>query len=265
MKLFYRKYGEGYPLIILHGLYGCSDNWVSIGKELAKTFQVFIPDIRNHGKSPHSNEHNYEVMTNDLIEFMNFHSIEKAVLLGHSMGGKIIMNFSVRYPERIEKMIILDIAPKTYSFDDDIKSDEHRKVINALLNFDIAKFNNRKDIAIEFSKADINDNYKKFLLKNIYRDNGNHFLWKINIKAINENLQQIMNGLEQERNFSNSSNCLFIKAENSNYILENDYALIKKIFTNSQITTIKNASHWLHIEYPKLIIQKILDFTSNQI
>ena len=264
MKLFYRKYGEGYPLIILHGLYGCSDNWVSIGKELAKTFQVFIPDIRNHGQSPHNDEHNYHVMTNDLIEFMNSQSIEKAVLVGHSMGGKIIMNFSVRYPERIKKMIILDVAPRKYSFDDDIKSNEHRKVINALLNFDISKFDNRKDIATEFSKADIPINYKKFLLKNIYRDKSKKFLWKINIKAINKNLQQIMNGIENEQSLSNNSPCLFIKAENSNYILESDYALIKNIFKNPQIITIKNATHWLHIEHPKLIIQNILDFSLNQ-
>ena len=264
MKLFYRKYGEGYPLIILHGLYGCSDNWVNIGKELSKSFQVFIPDIRNHGKSPHSNEHNYHIMTNDLLEFMNFHSIEKAVLIGHSMGGKIVMNFSVSYPERIKKMIILDVAPKTYTFDDDVKLNEHKKVINALLNFDIGKFDNRKAIAIEFSKADIPINYKKFLLKNIYRDKSNNFLWKTNIKAINENLQQIMNGIENKQNSPNNSPCLFIKAENSNYILDSDNALIKNTFKNSQIITIKNATHWLHIEYPKLIIQNILDFTSNQ-
>ena len=125
MKLFYRTYGEGYPFIILHGLYGCSDNWVSIGKELSNTFQVFIPDIRNHGHSPHSHEHNYEVMKNDLLEFMNFHSIEKAILLGHSMGGKIAINFSLSYPERIKKLIILDIAPKTYSLNDNIKTNNH--------------------------------------------------------------------------------------------------------------------------------------------
>ncbi len=264
MKLFYRKYGEGFPLIILHGLYGCSDNWVSIGKELSKTFKVFIPDLRNHGHSPHSNEHNYRVMTTDLIEFMNSHSIEKAILLGHSMGGKIAMNFSLSYPERVTKMIILDIAPKTYSFNDDIKTNNHKKIINTLLNFDLTKFDNRKDIFIEFAKTNLQSNFQKFLLKNIYRDKNNNFSWRINIKAINENLSELMSGLEKELSTSNNLPCLFIKAENSNYILENDYALIKRLFPNSNIIIIKNATHWLHIEYPKLIVKNILDFTSNQ-
>src|SRR6056297_828170 len=114
MELNYRKFGEGPALIILHGLYGASDNWVSIARELAANFEVFIPDQRNHGDSPHTEEHNYEFLREDLYSFMEKHSIKKATLLGHSMGGKAAMFFATQYPEKIENLIVVDISPRSY-------------------------------------------------------------------------------------------------------------------------------------------------------
>src|SRR6056297_2160607 len=115
MKLFHRKYGEtGTPLIILHGLYGASDNWISIARELAENFEVYIPDQRNHGDSPHDDRHDYECMRDDLKQFMDEQQIDKAILLGHSMGGKTAMYFATAYPDRVESLVVLDIAPVSY-------------------------------------------------------------------------------------------------------------------------------------------------------
>ncbi len=132
MKLYYKKLGEGKPLIVIHGLFGSSDNWLSISKKLAEEYSVYLPDIRNHGQSPHSSEHNYDLMVEDLVEFIKEHDIEKPILIGHSMGGKIAMNFAIDYPNMIEKIIIVDIAPKMYQH-------EHKQYIEALLSIDLTQ------------------------------------------------------------------------------------------------------------------------------
>ncbi len=122
MKLFYRKYGEGKPLIITHGLFGMSDNWIPVAKKLAEHFKVYLPDMRNHGRSPHSEIHTYKAMSNDLFEFIEDKNIEKAIFVGHSMGGKTVLQFAEKFPERVKKMIIIDISPAEY-----IPSDEFFK------------------------------------------------------------------------------------------------------------------------------------------
>ena len=114
MEMFFRKLGSGSPLIIIHGLYGSSDNWLTIGKELARDFEVYLVDLRNHGNSPHTDRHSYALMKLDLIEFLDRHDIEKAVLIGHSMGGKVAMVFALEFPERITSLVVIDIGPKSY-------------------------------------------------------------------------------------------------------------------------------------------------------
>ena len=114
MKLFCREYGAGPPLIFIHGFLGMSDNWITIAKAFSETHKVYLPDMRNHGQSPHSNEHNYTVMSSDIKEFMSDHKITKATFIGHSMGGKLVMNFAGTFPDLIESIIIIDISPRSY-------------------------------------------------------------------------------------------------------------------------------------------------------
>nr|WP_320118335.1 alpha/beta fold hydrolase [uncultured Marinifilum sp.] len=263
MKLNYRKFGEGHPIIIAHGLYGSSDNWVSIAKDLAKNFEVFLIDQRNHGASPHSNSHTYQDLKEDLLEFMNDHRIEKATLLGHSMGGKTVMFFAAEYPERISNLLIADIAPKNYSkiSNASIQSIDHKNIVSAMLNFKFDNFKSRSEIDQKLSENIQSERVRQFLLKNLKRDAEKIFSWKLNIKTISKFLPQIMDGMNKN-DFTHGKGIrgfpvLFMRGANSNYITDDDTNLIRTIFPYAEITTIPNAGHWLHAEQPKLLVKTI--------
>ena len=153
MKLNYKKLGEGPALIIIHGLYGSLDNWLTVAKELSENFEVFIVDQRNHGKSPHDDSHTYTDLKNDLLEFMDDHKIDKAVLLGHSMGGKTVMFFAIDYPERVSSLVVVDIAPKNYSKISDYtpQTINHEHLVSVILNIDLNLFKSRTEINQELS------------------------------------------------------------------------------------------------------------------
>jgi len=266
MDLFFRKYGSGPPLIIVHGLYGSSDNWVTIGKALGSRFEVFIPDQRNHGRSRHSDHHSYELMRDDLLEFMDKHSIGKAILLGHSMGGKTIMFFATSFPERVNGLIVVDIAPKSYfSYSgESVQAADHLFIIRAMENMDLSKIRNRDEADREMSSRIKSGRVRQFLLKNLSRSKNGTFHWKLNIEVIRKDLVRILEGLnasEFERgNQITGFPVLFIRGANSTYILDSDIPFIRKIFPFAEVTTIPNAGHWLHAEQPELLIEKVVRF-----
>lgn len=266
MKLFYRKYGDGPPLIIIHGLYGASDNWVTVGKELASEFEVYILDQRNHGRSNHSVEHNYDLMKDDLLEFMDDQSIEKAVILGHSMGGKTAMYFALKFPDKISSLIIVDIAPKSYSNveSNHIKTINHNQIVNAMLSVDFRKIKTREDADRDLEKIIKSVRVRQFLLKNLHRNKDNTFNWSLNLKAINENLNAILEGIDEKEMLDGKEvigfPILFIRGSLSNYILDDDIPTIRSIFPYADIQTIENTGHWVHAEKPKELAQKIKKF-----
>ncbi len=266
MDLFFRKYGSGPPLIIVHGLYGSSDNWVTIGKELGKRFEVFIPDQRNHGRSPHSDHHNYDLMRDDLSEFMDKHSIEKAILLGHSMGGKTIMFFATSCPERVNGLIVVDIAPKSYfSYSgESVQAADHLFIIRAMENMDLSKIPNRDEANRELSSKIKSERVRQFLLKNLARSKNGAFRWKLNIEAIRKDLVRILEGLNASKfergNQITGFPVLFIRGANSTYILDSDIPFIRKIFPYAEVIAIPGAGHWLHAEQPDLLIETVVQF-----
>jgi esterase len=266
MDLFFRKYGSGPPLIIVHGLYGSSDNWVTVGKALAKRFEVFIVDQRNHGRSPHSEHHNYDLMRDDLLEFMDKQSIGKALLLGHSMGGKTIMFFAASYPERVNGLIVVDIAPKSYfSYSgESVQSADHLFIIRAMENMDLSEVSNREEADRELSSRITSDRVRQFLLKNLSRSKTGTFRWKLNLEVIRKDLVRILEGLnasEFERgNQITGFPILFIRGANSTYILDSDIPSIRKIFPYAEFTTIPGAGHWLHAEQPELLVEEVNGF-----
>ncbi|PID89584.1 MAG: alpha/beta hydrolase [Bacteroidia bacterium] len=266
MELFFRKLGSGYPLIILHGLYGSSDNWIQIGKKLAEYFEVYLVDQRNHGKSPHHEQHNYNVLVEDLYDFIKQNNIGKAVLIGHSMGGKTVMNFATKYPHLIGKMVVVDISPRTYRNCTKYKhvETEHHKIIEALESIDLQKYTKRSDILQDLSGKLDSLELRQFLLKNVKRSQDKKFYWGINLQAIKANLCEIFSGIEISR-FENNKGisafpALFVKGANSAYINEADKADIKTIFPFAKIQTLKDCGHWLHAEKPEEFIKLILDF-----
>lgn len=254
MKLFYRTFGEGKPLIILHGLFGISDNWVTFGKRIAALgYKVYIPDQRNHGQSPHSNTFNYLALTDDLIEFIDDNEIEDPILLGHSMGGKAGIRFALENPEIIHKLIIVDISLRAYP-----KRKSHLQIMDAMrrINFDMV--NSRKEVDMLISERLPDFKLRSFILKNLYWKDKTHLDWRINFEAICDNINELFDGIDTLDTYDNQS--LFIRGELSDYILDEDYPRIKYNFPNASIITIKNASHWVHAEAPEEFFEIVSNF-----
>lgn len=267
MDLFFRKIGkQGPPLIILHGLYGSSDNWISIAKLLENYFEIYLIDQRNHGKSPHSDEFNYELLSNDLFDFFAKHNIVRANLLGHSMGGKTAMHFAKNYPELINTLILIDIAPKNYSNNNSLELITHYKIIESLLSINLSLLKNREQADEELSKSIDSIKLRSFLLKNLHRNNSGQFEWLLNLKSLSINFKNIADGFIPElwKNIEITGfPVLFVKGGNSNYILEKDKLIINSIFPAAEIFEIPETGHWLHAERPIELSNKIISFIFN--
>jgi esterase len=251
MKLHFKKFGSGPPLIILHGVFGSSDNWKTLANHLMITFEVYLVDQRNHGLSPHSDDLNYQVMTDDLKELLHNAQIEKCCLLGHSMGGKTAMNFAVQYPEKIMKLIIVDIAPKRYP-------PHHQNILQGVHSLKINEINTRKEADDLLSTTINNSGIRQFILKNLSRNPEGLFYWKINWKAIEDNIQAIGAPLLSHDLFTGE--VLFIRGAQSDYILNEDEPLLKKNFPNAVLMTIQKAGHWVHAEQPAQLLALINQF-----
>lgn len=264
MKLFYRESGKGYPLIILHGLYGSSDNWVSIVKELEMYFRVINVDQRNHGQSPHSPEHNYALMADDLLELFDDLQLEKANIIGHSMGGKVAMHFAYEHPERITSLVVVDIAPWSHLEGNEQSAQivsEHQKIIEGLKSIPLKSLKSRNEADERLANWVKEEMVRQFLLKNLKRESDGSFSWKLNLLAISNNITNMMEGIVKESlNKSNDVRTLFIKGNLSNYIPSEKEERLSKYFTNSSIAKIDGAGHWVHAEKPKEFINAILAF-----
>lgn len=256
MELFFQKFGlEGaQPVIILHGLFGISDNWVSYGKQLAEEgFEVFIPDQRNHGRSEHSDDFNYLALTNDLYDFIDAEEIENPILTGHSMGGKVAMRFAVSYPELVRKLIVVDIAPREYR-----PRQHHLSIIKTMLEVNLSKVNSRTDVSTYLKKGIADERIRQFILKNLYRKNKNEFEWRLNLEAISDNLEKMFDGIPVGETYTGPT--LFIKGGNSDYILSADYKEIYAFFPFAEIVTIEEATHWVHADKPEEFHQLTYQF-----
>jgi len=264
VTLNFRKSGSGPVLVILHGLYGASDNWISIARKLEDHFTIFIPDLRNHGSSPHTTTHTYQDMVDDLYRFFNEHHIEKATLLGHSMGGKLAMMFAAEYPELITGLIVADIAPKNYnSQNKPFKTVlQHEMILELMEELNLVAVNSRKEI--DFFLADkLKDiSLRQFLIKNIHRDKEGYFEWKINVPVLKHALNSITTDVNAEW-FAERKPILnypvtFIRGLNSDYISDQDIPAIKDIYPETRLIDIPGAGHWLHAEQPEKFVEAVL-------
>jgi esterase len=255
MQLYYNSYGsESLPaLIILHGMLGSSDNWHSFGKIFGEHFRTFVLDARNHGRSPHSNVFNYHAMSEDVVEFVHQKNISTVSLLGHSMGGKTAALVSLFHPELINKLIVVDIAPRSYQA-------HHDRVFNGLTSLDLRMFTYRKDIDEALSKKIQEVTLRQFLMKNLFRDDSGRFHWKMNLEVIEKNYAQINEELPHDHQFDKPT--LFLCGENSDYIRMEDMPVIYKLFPKAKLAIIKNAGHWVHVDAPKEFADTVLDFLS---
>lgn len=252
MLLNYKTFGEGEPLIILHGLFGSLDNWVTLGKKFGENFQVYLVDQRNHGQSFHSDVFSYNVMSEDLNFFMGEMKLPKAHIIGHSMGGKTAMEFARKYPEKVEKLIVADIGPKSYPI-------HHTQIIKAFYSIPVDKLASRKEADEMLSRLVPDFGTRQFLLKNLSRE-ADAFKWKMNLDAIAKNIEEVGKGLNQNALIKNET--FFIRGGNSDYIVNDDLNLIHSVFPNSKVDSVEGAGHWLHAERPDEFYKKVTEFLS---
>ena len=248
--LNYKILGEGSPLVILHGLFGSLDNWITLAKKWSETHQVIMVDQRNHGQSFHDEEFSYWAMSEDLKELLDELEIDKIDLIGHSMGGKTAMTFSDRFPEYLDKLIVADIGPKGYPV-------HHSAIIDAFYEVPVAELKSRgqaddilKHLVPEFGT-------RQFLLKNLART-ADGFKWKMNLDVIARNIEEVGKPTFPQGGYHEKT--LFINGGSSDYIQTEDLEEIKASFTNSKFITIAGAGHWLHAEKPAAFYSAVNEF-----
>ena len=251
MQLHFKASGQGRAVILLHGLFGSADNWHHIALRLAESFHVFAVDQRNHGQSPHSDAMNYPLMAGDVNEFMMSRGLETAAVIGHSMGGKTAMQFALQFPERVEKLIVADMAPRGYA-------PAHGKIFAVLLALDLKSFLTRQQIEDALAPEIPDLVLRRFLLKNLGRNSAGEFFWKINLRGVAENYLQLGRPVSAPVPFAKP--VLFIRGGKSDYIKPADEPLICELFPQVEIQTIPNAGHWVHADAPDAFLRLALDF-----
>ena len=253
-KLLPNESSSDSVVVILHGLFGSLDNWLTVGKNLAKNHTVYLVDQRNHGNSPHSDEFNYPLMANDLLEFISDHRLKGIHLIGHSMGGKTAMFFGVKYAEYLASLVIVDIAPRYYP-------PHHQEILKGFKAVDPSTLSSRDQAVQRISTVIKHPGIQQFLLKNLQREGQDTFSWKHNLPAIERNIVNI--GMEIPQNLSFLGPSLFIAGSLSNYISESDIVDIKNHFPDAEIITISGAGHWVHAEKPAEIVETINEFINS--
>ena len=244
--------GEGKPLVILHGFLGMGDNWKTLAKQFSESnFEVHLVDQRNHGRSFHADEFDYELMAEDLKRYCNENNLNDLVLLGHSMGGKTAMLFASLYPQLVKKLLVADISPRYYPV-------HHDAILEGLSNLDFSEIKSRGDADKALSDYVPEIGTRMFLLKNLYWVEKGQLGLRMNLPVLKENVSEVGEALPTHATFNKET--LFLRGDKSEYIGETDEAIIHRHFPNSKIVTISNAGHWLHAENPKEFYDVVMDF-----
>jgi esterase len=254
MKLFFRELGEGEPVVILHGLFGSSDNWLTQAKLFAPHYRVLSVDLRNHGQSPHSDDFDYPSMVSDIHEFIQDQTITDPIIIGHSMGGKTAMNFALAYPDKVSKLIVVDIAPRSYNL-------EHYTIVEGLKAIPLDQLTSRNEaddiLSQHLAEADV----RQFLLKNLQRKSTGGFSWKINLPVIANKLSNI--GLDLQFQGQLKKPTLFIRGARSKYVRDEDWKRVIEIFPEAELETM-DTGHWVQAEKPQEFADVVMKWLSKQ-
>ncbi len=253
MRLFFRSFGSGKPLIILHGLFGLSDNWVTAGRGLSDQFRVIIPDARNHGQSPRSDIFDFPSMEEDLLTLLDELGLKRVSIIGHSLGGKTAMFFALHHPEMVSRLVVVDISTRRYP-----PNTEHLNLLDAMEKVDFSKAGSRAGVDKQLGVYVESARLRQFMLKNIYWRTQSTLDWRLNLKAIRENLFSVFEGVESNGVFPGP--VLFIRGGRSNYIREEDWEDIKRRFPGAVMQTIAEATHWVHADAPGEFLEMVRSF-----
>ena len=252
MHLYSKIEGQGKPLLILHGFLGMSDNWKTLGTKYAATgFEVHMPDLRNHGRSFHSEIFSYEAMVQDVYDYCTTNNISKLDLIGHSMGGKVAMLFAMKYPDLLDKLIVADIAPRYYA-------PHHEQILSALNAVDFSKKPSRAEVDAIMQKYIPDFGTRQFLMKNLYWAAPDQLAFRFNLAVFNKTIEDIGQALEDDMVFIKPT--MFLRGGNSNYISNLDLVDIRHHFPNAAVETIPNVGHWLHAENPAMFYDLTIAF-----
>jgi esterase len=263
MKLFYRTYGEGPPLIILHGLYGSSDNWVSIARKLADKFYVILPDLRNHGQSPHSPVHTYETMRNDVHELFVDLNLRKCFLAGHSMGGKVAAAFALKWPELLNGLLIADISPFSDAGDRTGEFEQHLTILRTILSIDTSAISSRAEAEQLLLEKISSERTAGLIMKNLQRETNGTYSWKLNALALYNNLENIMSAIRPANDTVlpvTGFPVSVLKGGLSNYIQPAGFGSIRAVFPAAELSVIRCAGHWVHADQPEEVISALTGF-----
>jgi pimeloyl-ACP methyl ester carboxylesterase len=251
MELKHKVFGHGPPLIILHGLFGTLDNWQTLAKRWATEFTVLIVDQRNHGRSPHSDAHTYPLMAQDLQEFMQRNGLPMAHILGHSMGGKTAMQFALHHPDMIDKLVVVDMAPKAYP-------GGHTTILKALNALDLHTLEDRQQADAQLTLSIPQKGVRQFLLKNLTRSPEGGYRWKINLPVLTNHYSDMIRNIDLDDVLEKPT--LFIRGDRSDYVEDEDILTILDYFPLARLETISPAGHWVHAEQPDKLYQIVRDF-----
>jgi esterase len=245
MILFERHFGAGEPLLILHGLFGQSDNWTTIARKLGETYCVYTIDLRNHGQSGHDDQIDYQVMAEDVRETCEAIGLKKVHLLGHSMGGKVAMTFGMNYPALLFSLLIADIGPRYYT-------PHHQEILSGLNRINTETISSRQEAENQLAEVVQDSSTRQFLLKNLYRKEDNGFAWRFNLSGLTASIERVGDAFMGGTCFVPT---LFYHGEKSRYILPSEYADIRELFPNAEFRVMEGAGHWLHAENPTAFIE----------
>ncbi|HET6567594.1 MAG TPA: alpha/beta fold hydrolase [Rhodothermales bacterium] len=253
MKLYFRSYGSGHPLIVLHGLLGSGGNWHTLSSRwFGQHFAVYAVDQRNHGRSPHSPESDYEAMVSDLLEFMGDHGLASAHVLGHSMGGKTAMHLALSHPERVDRLVVADMAPRAYP-------PSHDVIFDALQSIDLSKYGSRQEIERTLAQKIPDVGTRQFLMKNLTHEaESGGYAWQLNLEAIYNGYDRLNEPVTSDKTFDKPA--LFIRGERSDYVRDSDIPGIKWLFPEAEFVTIPKAGHWVHADAPEAFASAVLQF-----
>lgn len=256
MDLFYNQYGEdGPPMIILHGLLGANGNWHTLSRTaFSEVATVYAVDQRNHGRSPHTDAMDYPLMAQDVDAFAEQHGLGSVHLLGHSMGGKTAMQTALTYPDRVDRLVIVDMAPRAYP-------PNHADLLEALAGIDPSDFDDRDEIDGALADDVPSWAIRQFLLKNLKYD-GEEYSWTMNLEAIRGHYDEIRGALPAEGTFEGPT--LVVRGERSDYVTDDDRTAFQKYFPNVEMKTIEGAGHWVHADAPEAFADVVVDFLSDR-
>lgn len=255
MQLHHKHYGQGEPLIILHGLFGSSDNWHGIAPQLAERFSVYCLDLRNHGHSPHSAEMNFDVMAQDVVKFIEAHHLSYVVVMGHSLGGKVAMQLALTHPDKLRSLVVVDIAPRAYD-------GAHEPILDALLSVNLDEFHSRAQIQHALSAAIPDPATRHFLLKNVAGEGRGTFRWKPNLRDIRANYARLIEAIPAKPARQFTKPTLFIRGGKSGYVADTDWPSITRMFPCPTLETIPEAGHWVHADCPDQFIACVRGFVN---